>query len=503
MSGHQRQNGQHQSQEQQRIWKPSDRQDSERPRQSSSKSRRDPSDPKYSSRGYTTDSPATASSQYRSGTTSAKTLHHPSRPSISPNLYVSRSQQPVESTSATPTLTVPQSQTYHSRSHAQRSQPEAQDPRLYSHKRNTSTPTPQSSYERVPSTDEFGARTSRTKTYVRASHAVPAAQTAPPSEIGPPSQEHPFSSRRHRERESEREKERDRDRTREKPRESSDRRREREPEKQDEETYRDRDRVRARERHRESSDRKRERDPEKRDEDAYREVFREAYRDRERNKERETDRVLAERITGRERERDQPTREPRSSSKVPLTRDVPESRVREHVGSSSGHRRYRSEETIPVTSEVCDFILSFSRHDPYGTWQPRRPLQDIRRPSTELRSQAVPTSHPAPANQPAQPAPTPHRMPVYLPVNRVPSHKASQERASSISVNVIPKGSSASDTEHTSRRDQVRYFSAINTRICLMSIRFVLTQNHVHLPTLLPQGTMRRRDWRMLHGHQL
>lgn len=193
MSGRPRQSGQYQSQEQQRIWKPSDRQvesDSERPRQSSSKSRRDPSDPRYhttSSRGYTSDSPATASNQYRSATTSTKTLHHPSRPSISSNTYVPRSQQPVASTSTTPAPAASQSQAYHSRSHAQRSQPEAQDPRLYSHKRTTSTPTPQSSYERVPTTEELGGRTSRTKTYVRAGQTTPAPQAAPTPEIWLPS----------------------------------------------------------------------------------------------------------------------------------------------------------------------------------------------------------------------------------------------------------------------------------------------------------------------------
>lgn len=137
----------------------------------------------------------------------------------------------------------------------------------------------------------------------------------------------------------------------------------------------------------------------------------------------------------------------------------------------------------------------------YGTWQPRRPHQDIRRPSIELRSQAIP-AHPAPASQPPHSVPNPHGMPVYLPVNKVPSHKASQERASSTSVNLLPKGGSASDTEHTLRRDQVRYSSTISVCISLTSFRFVLTQNHARLPTLLPRGTMRLRDRRMSQRQQ-
>ncbi|KIM80762.1 hypothetical protein PILCRDRAFT_515545 [Piloderma croceum F 1598] len=398
-----------------KIWRPQERQvesDSERPRYrttNTNQSQRNQEEGRYysSSRGYKSDSPTTASaSQYRSGPSSSKPLHHPSRPSVSNN-YVSRSQQPAASNSTTPT---PQVQ-HHPRSQPQRSQPEAYSSRVYLHSQNTSTPTPQSSHERVPTADEF-TKTSRSNPYSRTGYATQVPQPTSAPEVWLPSTHDPSLSRKPRDRDRERDRERDRDR--------------------EKEAARDRNRERERPK---DADRRRERDVERRD-DVYREPSRDVYRDRDRDRDRARERErdkYQERRTEEERE---PVshRELRNTSKPISAQDT---RTRDPTTTStSNHRRHRSEEA-PLSSATA--------------WRP--PIDSKQTPVT-----APPAPKAAPGQTPSGgqanvPPPTPRVMPVYLPGKQPSAYKPSHERSYSTPAALAQKENSTSDSEQPSRRD--------------------------------------------------
>ena len=329
MSGRQRQYGQSAaSQDPYKIWRP-DRQaesDTERPRYrttTTSQPQRNREDGKYytSSHGYKSDSPGTASaSQHRFGS-SSKTLHHPSRPSVS-NSYVSRSQQPVTSSSTTPIAAAPQGH-HPYRSQPQRSQPES---RVYSHSRNTSTPTPQSSHERVPSADEF-TKISRSNTYSRTGYAGQIPQsTGFPDVWVPPPQDSSSLPRNTKDRERDKDKGRDReieraqDRGKEKPRDNADKRRDREVERRD---------------------------------DGSRDPYR--YTDRDRGAARERDKYQERRGEEEKQKEVVPHRDPRNTPR-PALRDTYDTRTRDTTTTStSGHRRHRSEDANASSATVCHF----------------------------------------------------------------------------------------------------------------------------------------------------
>lgn len=327
MSGRQRQYGQSAaSQDPYKIWRP-DRQaesDTERPRYrttTTSQPQRNREDGKYytSSHGYKSDSPGTASaSQHRFGS-SSKTLHHPSRPSVS-NSYVSRSQQPVTSSSTTPIAAAPQGH-HPYRSQPQRSQPES---RVYSHSRNTSTPTPQSSHERVPSADEF-TKISRSNTYSRTGYTAQIPQsTGFPDVWVPPPQDSSSLPRNTRDRDKDkgrdREIERAQDRGKEKPRDNADKRRDREVERRD---------------------------------DGSRDPYR--YTDRDRGAARERDKYQERRGEEEKQKEVVPHRDPRNTPR-PALRDTYDTRTRDTTTTStSGHRRHRSEDANASSATVCHF----------------------------------------------------------------------------------------------------------------------------------------------------
>lgn len=303
------------SQDPYKLWRPQERQvesDSERPRYkttTTNQAQRDQRDASYR------DSPATAStSQHRSGPSTSRTLRHSSRPSTSNGHYLGP-QQPVSNS------TNPSTQQNHNPSRGQppRSQAEIYDPRLPPKKYPTSASisTPQPSYERVPSSDEF-AKSSRTNPYSRSGATVP--QTTP--EVWTP-QDASWLSRKvkERERDKERDNGKERDREKEKVREKLKDITERYPE-------------REQERHAEARPR---------DEYRDRDKARERERERERRPERETE-------VGSYREL-------RSTSRAPASRDAQDSRTRESGAPASSHRRHRSEEVPSSSVSVCHALV--------------------------------------------------------------------------------------------------------------------------------------------------
>ncbi|KAF7984019.1 hypothetical protein HWV62_17521 [Athelia sp. TMB] len=278
--------------------------DTERPRyRAAGESSRDQIDGRQisNSRGYTSDSPATASVSRQRVASSGRTLHHPTRPTVSSSTYASKPQPPI------PTGSSSTSPPAHTRL-PPRSQTDPPDPRIHLHRRTASTPQ-QPLLER-PSTAEEHAKTLRNNPYSRGG-AIPPASTP---EIRVPVKDPSTSSRRHREERKDKER----------PRETSDRRPERDLERRDD-AYRDAYRAGTRERE--------SRDKEARDQ-------REARPDRE-ARDRDRERELKERREARDREtRERTLRAERDQDRIREQRDR-EAKAIEALERDARERRVR------------------------------------------------------------------------------------------------------------------------------------------------------------------